>query len=74
MSKQGKAGMKKFAAILYGLSLSLVYPLYCICAYREFVPPSIRLLLQSKNVNESKSANFLFIIEAVSECHMYTET
>ena len=31
------------------------------------------LLIQSKNVNEFKSAIFLFNIEAVSECDMYAE-
>ena len=51
----------------------LLCPLYCIGAYREFVRPSIRLLIQSKNVNKFKSANFLFNIEAVSECDMYAE-
>ena len=52
----------------------LLCPLYCNGAYREFVRPSIRLLIQSKNVNESKSANFLSNIEAVSESDMLGET
>ena len=52
----------------------LLWPLYCIEMYKEFVRPSWDYFFSHKILNESKSVNFLFNIEAVSECDMYAET